>query len=608
LLAGFYLLRVHDTAVATYVAVVINFAVAVGALALVKSIPSLGKRREKIKAAIDPTRAPRRAYVVIALSGLSALGAEVVWTRLLSVMLGATVYTFSIILAVFLLGLGIGSTVGAYITRVTTRPPIMLGWCQMFLAVAIAWSACMITRSLPYWPINPAFSPSPWLTFQIDLFRCFLAVFPAACLWGASFPLALASVFPGQDSSLVVGRIYAANTAGAIIGVIGFTLAVIPTVGTQQAQRLLIALAVIGGLIMLARDVRKAAQVALLTGATVCAAWLLTAVAAIPPGIVGYGRSMMTYNTMPNFLYVGEGMTSSVAVSELESGVRNFHVSGKIEASSEQLDMRLQLMLGNIPAMIHDNPRSVLVVGFGAGVTAGSFIPYPGIERIVICEIEPIVPQIASRYFTDQNQGVLNDPRVEVIYDDARHYILTTDETFDIITSDPIHPWVKGAATLYTREYFDLVKHRLNPGGVVTQWVPLYESSSEVVKSEIATFFDAFPGGAIFGNAEESEGYDVVLVGQVQSAQFDVEQMERRLGQPEYGTVLRVLNAVGFVSASDLMDTYAASHKELIPWLAGAEINRDRSLRLQYLAGLGLNLSHSAAIYNDILSYRRRLN
>src|SRR5207244_3721749 len=136
--------------------------------------------------------------------------------------------------------------------------------------------------------------------------------------------------------------------------------------------------------------------------------------------------------------------------------------------SSDPGDMRMQRMLGHLPALIHPKPKSVLIVGCGAGVTAGTFVVHPGIERIVVCELEPLIPQFVAPYFGEQNYDVFKDPRVEVVYDDARHYILTTKETFDIITSDPIHPWVKGSATLYTEEYFELVKRRLNPGGVVT--------------------------------------------------------------------------------------------------------------------------------------------
>src|SRR5262249_16524075 len=155
---------------------------------------------------------------------------------------------------------------------------------------------------------------------------------------------------------------------------------------------------------------------------------------------------------------------------------------------------------------VHPHPRSVLIVGCGAGVTAGSFVPHPDVERIVICEIEPLVPQVVATHFAKENHNVLRDPRVEVVYDDGRHFVLTTKEKFDVITSDPIHPFVKGSATLYTAEYFELCKQRLNPGGVVTQWVPLYESDVDTVKSEFATFFDAFPDGTVWGNPNNGEG------------------------------------------------------------------------------------------------------
>jgi len=262
-------------------------------------------------------------------------------------------------------------------------------------------------------------------------------------------------------------------------------------------------------------------------------------------------------------------------------------------------------MLGNLPALIHQKPRSVLVVGFGAGVTAGSFVPFPDIERIVICEIEPLIPKAVSLYFANQNHRVLNDSRVELVYDDARHYILTTKERFDIITSDPIHPWVKGAATLYTKEYFDLVRQHLNPGGLATQWVPLYESSIGAAKSEIATFLDVFPYGTIWGNQNYGEGYDLVLLGQAEETKIDVDWIRLRLTRADYFPVLLSLREGGFRSVVDLLATYAGQGPDLQPWLAGAEINLDRDLRLQYLAGLGLNLVKSGSIYLEMLRYRR---
>ena len=239
----------------------------------------------------------------------------------------------------------------------------------------------------------------------------------------------------------------------------------------------------------------------------------------------------------------------SIAVSEMSNGVRNFHVAGKVEASSEPQDMRLQRMLGHISALLDNDPKSVLVVGFGAGVTAGSFVTHPGIKRIVICEIEPLIPKVVSTYFTKENYNVVNDPRVQIVYDDARHFILTTKEKFDVITSDPIHPWVKGAATLYTKEYFELVKRHLNPGGVVTQWVPLYESFPDVVKSEVATFFNVFPDGTVWSNDIQGKGYDVVLAGHATPHTINIDSMQHRLSAPENARVAQSLSEVGFNSA-----------------------------------------------------------
>jgi spermidine synthase len=163
---------------------------------------------------------------------------------------------------------------------------------------------------------------------------------------------------------------------------------------------------------------------------------------------------------------------------------------------------------------------------------------------------------------------------------------------------------VKGSATLYSKEYFELVKEHLKPGGIVTQWVPLYESDMPTVKSEFATFFDVFPNGTIWGN-ENGGGYDTVVLGQVEPARIDVDAMEARLNRPEYEAVTRSLHDVGFNSLLGLLATYGGQAVDLQQWTAGAEINRDGNLRLQYLAGLALNDSMEGTIYNEILSYRK---
>jgi spermidine synthase len=593
-------------ATATFAAAAINVAVGLASFAIAKRAP-------EYDAPADAAAAPVVAagawpiYVTIGLSGATALGAEVIWTRLLGLMLGATVYTFSIILAVFLVGLGIGSTVGSMLARTARNPRAQLGWSQLLLAMAVAWTALQLSSSLPFWPINPLLSTSPMYTFQIDMVRCAWALLPATLLWGASFPLALAAAASeGQhDPGKLVGGIYAANTAGAIVGALSFSLILVPVIGTANCEKVLIAGASLSALLVWAQRARMS-RLVLSTAASVAVAVLLViTVQPVPGMLIAYGRRIMTSMGRSEILETGEGINSSIAISKWDDGAVQFHVSGKVEASTESYDMRLQRMLGHLPALLHKNPKSVLIVGFGAGVTAGSFVVHPEVQRIVICEMEPIIPPTATKYFGKQNYYVVNDKRTQVIYDDARHFVLTTPEKFDIITSDPIHPWVKGSATLYSKEYFELVKQHLNPGGVITQWVPLYESDPETVKSEIKTFFDAFPNGTIWGNDISGGGYDVVLMGQVDPAKIDVDAIQARLDRPDGERIARSLREVGFGDVVQLLSTYAGQEPDLRGWLQGAAVNSDSNLRLQYVAGWALNVSREGAIYNEMLQYRK---
>jgi spermidine synthase len=612
-LAGFYLLRMFDSAVATYVAVAVNVAVALLGLVIARTTPYTPQESDGMVA----QRAPGAGlvYVAIALSGMTALAAEVVWTRILSLLFGATVYTFSLILAAFLVGLGIGSSLGSAMARNLARPRVALAWCQLLLCLAIAWTAHVLTDSLPYWPINPSISTDPWFTMQLDLVRCLWAVLPPAILWGASFPLALASVAArGQDPARLVGGVYAANTLGAIVGSLGASLVLVAWIGSQHAQQILIVFSMIAGLLLLepapgseeARAARSQIPGMLFVAVAIAVgALLIRTVHEVPGLLIAYGRYAATRTGQAHeIIYKGEGMMASVAVSRLSDGVLNYHNAGKVQASSEPQDMRLQRMLGHLTTLIPAQPKSVMVIGFGAGATAGAASIDPAVERELIVEIEQLVPKVVSTYFGDHNFNVAKNPKVQIAIDDGRHHLQTTSEKFDGITSDPLDPWVKGAAMLYTREFFEEVKAHLKPGGVVTLFVQLYESSPAAVKSELATFFEAFPNGLVFGNTTNGEGYDTVLVGQLEPTHINVDEIQARLNRPEYAPLAQSLREIGFNSAIDLFSTFAGRASDLKPWLKDAAINRDRNLRLQYLAGLGLNLYQAGPIYADMLMYR----
>lgn len=620
-LAGFYLLRVYDTVIAGAVAVVLNLGVAIAAWAMAKRVTTplasasardvAGELRRDLAIAaygreggpVAPSLVP--IYIVAALSGFTALGAEVVWTRQLSLLFGASVYTFSLILAVFLAGLGAGSLAGSALGRRASDPALWLGRVQLLLAAAIGFGAWMIVNALPLWQPTKDFLPwvrlTPSYAFAFDALRCAVALLPATLLWGASFPLTLA-VRGAGDLTRHVSRINAINTAGALAGTLTLTLVGIPVVGSQVAQQFLVVVAAMAGLSLL-WTLAGRRRIVSISAAVAVTAVAVAIVPVVPGRLIAYGRSVNSWASIKSFLYLAEGATASVAVTEHVGGTRQFHIAGKVEASDLDVDMRLERMLGHVPALVHPNPRSILIVGVGAGVTAGALSIHPEVERIVVCEIEPMVPRSARAYFGEENHHVFDDPRVELVFDDARHFLQTTPETFDIITSDPIHPWVRGAATLYSLEYLQLARAHLNPGGVVTQWIPLYETDTRSVKSEIATFAQVFPDTTLWNPDMLEEGYDLVALGRVAAAPISQAAIEQRIAASP--AVQQSLADVSLPSAASILSTYAGRGSDLAPWLADGEINRERHLRLQYLAGLAANFDERFVIFQAMLAYRR---
>jgi spermidine synthase len=866
LLAGFYLLRNYDGYTATYVAAAIDCCIALLAMGLAamspfhdadNDEPAAGKSAAALR-----SHGAWAVYVTLGLSGLTGLGAEAIWTRQLSLMLGATVYTFSNILAVFLLGLGIGSSIGSFIARFAKEPKIALGLCQFLLAGAIAWAAYSISYSLPFWPVDLRSSPTPWAIFQVNLAQCFWAVFPGALLWGASFPLGLAALVKrGQDPGRLVGGLYAANTVGAIIGSLMFSMVVMQYCGSQNAQRILLALSAISALIVLlplltpAADapagqtrVHPAGLLVGMSGGLAIALWLLVGVGGPNWGAVAWGRNSATdmpylfpgvlhkeipltadeqrvldeacrklsfkkldvINTTIDYtvtdestrekvegwmainrhlllsamqkqaapgtpspltvrerdvlnesktmgltdlklvkehvayepedektrpeinawlaanepalvsalrkksvaadeyrivsqalsyglrdlklvagkldwkapanlskesadakwawintnradltaalqhradatgtgnlfpydekqstnrycVYLGEGMNVSVAVTYDPDGYRYFHGAGKVQASSNPDDMRLQRSLGHISALTNfaqtdKTPQDVLVVACGAGVTAGSFVPYG--SNITIVDIEPMVPRYVTPQFADSNHDVIPPEisgrptgykKTHVVIDDGRHYIRTVKQKFDVITSDPIDPWVKGCAALNTVEYYQMCKEHLKPGGIMALWIPFYESSEETTKSVIATFFKVFPNGIIWSNDQQGQGYDAVLFGSVdlngnaeKPLKLNIDKIQDYLDDPNHAAIKRSLQDVHFGESSipgtceavELLATYAGTAPRMTRWTAGTDklINTDRNLRLQYIAGMYINNNDAALIFDNILA------
>jgi spermidine synthase len=596
LLAGFFLLRFYSMATAGWVAVGLNLAAAALSIAL------SGRTTEapSIEEACGDGCAAWTIYTSIALSGFCALGAEVIWTRLLGILFLGTVYVFAIILAVFLSGLAAGGALSSRVLRRGYDPASSLAVCQFLLAASIVWAAIAIDRVLPDWSGTVALAVSPWRTSLYHLVLAAVAILPATLLWGASFPLACAAALrrAGGDPARVAGRVYAANTLGAIGGALLVSVLLVPAIGTQGSQRVLVVLSIVAAVVSL-----WPAGLRVIAAAAVA----LCLVAAIPPvsgEVIAYGRYIYEQTGRSEVLFAGEGINSSVAITRWPNGTVYINVNGHVEATTEQFDMRLQRMVGHLPGLLHPAPKSVLGIGFGAGVSAGTFTRYPSVEHITVCEIEPLIPPTSDRFFRPQNDGVYRDPRTRIVFDDARHYLMTTRETFDVIASDPLDVFIKGTAALYTREYFEAVKSRLNPGGYFSLYVPLYETDEPTIKSELRTFFSVFPNGTVWSNTREGLGYDLVFLGQAEAFLPDLDQVERRFERPDYSRVRESLGDLDMRSVYDLLGTYLSSGASLKAWTADAQLNTDADLRLSYLAGWGANADLADDHYRNILKYR----
>jgi len=328
----------------------------------------------------------------------------------------------------------------------------------------------------------------------------------------------------------------------------------------------------------------------------------------VPWELIAFGRKIMQSIGRARLMYVAEGRNSSLVISRWEDGAIQIDVNGHVEATTEPYDMRLQRMVGHLAGLLHPNPKSVLGIGFGAGVSAGTFTRYPTIEHITVCEIEPLIPPTSTRFFGRQNYSVMTNPKTRIEFDDARHYLMTTSEKYDIIASDPLDVFVKGTAALYSREYFEAVKRHLNPGGMFTLYVPLYETDLPTIKSELATFFEAFPYSTIWANTIDGQGYDMVFMGHLDPPKINIDEVQARLDRPDYAPVADSLREIELNSLTDLFANYVGQNADLAPWVAGAAINRDGDLKLQYLAGWGINSDMADVLYKQMMSYRRTPN
>jgi spermidine synthase len=322
------------------------------------------------------------------------------------------------------------------------------------------------------------------------------------------------------------------------------------------------------------------------------------------PALFAYGREAAKRRGDAPMLVVREGVHSPIVVTHWPNhhDVTALHLDGKLVASDDKIDLRVERMLGHIPQLIVDRPRSVLVVGLGAGITAGAFAIDPRTEQITICELEPALPPITAKFFGEANHHVLNDPRTTLILNDARHYLRTSGRQFDVIAVDPIHPWVHGAAALYSLEFFSHCRDHVSAGGVVSFWVPLHSMSTAAVQCELATFFQVFPHATVWHTGGTTLQRHLMMIGSREAQVIDFARVDRLTSPGE--PFDRSLQEMGFAAPDEMLALFLGDDQSLSGWLSGVPLNRDRNLRLEYLAGAAAYRNERQKVFAKVARFR----
>ena len=608
--AGFVLIPSLGVWRTQLAAVAANVAIGLAALAAGRRLRGAGEAAavEEPAAPAAPLsagsqRALQLAYAGTALAGLCALALEVMWTRAISLAVGATTYSFTVMLAAFLTGIWIGSWLHAALPLRRIGPALQLGIVLCVVGAAAALTSFWIPR-LPELAlrVNVAlFGDAPRIRGATTLLLGFLVMLPPCVFMGVAFPLAgEARARLGRGFGRSAGDTLGLNTLGSIAGSLLAGFVLIPRLGLQRGMLLAASLYVAYGCLLIAAASIAIAAAPARRRAIAIAAGVAACVALVAPRFVrpwntdvlgafqndhigsfvdGAGRADLAGRMAGwTVLYFREGRASTVSVVD-QGWHRTLIVNGKAEASDDPIDGYIQLMLGHVPVLMHADPKSVFVLGMGTGITLGAVAAHPGLEEIVLGEIEPAVLG-ARPWFRSVNGDPLGDPRLRVEIQDGRNFLKTTRRRFDVITADPIHPWTSGSVYLYTREYYEIARGRLTPHGVMCQWLPLTGLSGEDVRSVVATFADVFPHTSLWQGS-----HDVLLIGSVDPQPPDLGALRERLLAPK---VQRQLASLGLDDPIAFLADQGMDDVSLRAYAAGAVKNTDDNVRLEFSSSLAI--------------------
>jgi spermidine synthase len=645
--AGFFFLRFYSVSTTLYAAILINSVIGLVSIILSDKASvmfdhpdtgaehageGLNDKSPDLVPEMDAFKnlfSLRLVLLGIGISGFCALGYEVLWTRILTLTIGTSVYGFTIMLVAFLTGIALGSK--AYGLFMKMLPGKMDGIEKRVIGFGIVQcvigvTALVVTFYIRDLPVNSTKLGELFLNMGLGVFDarqlanlalafCYMVV--PAFFMGLAFPIAgEVNIGYKRKVGYAVGGVLAYNTVGAILGAAVSGYLMIYVFGIEKSLQLLTIVNVgIGLLVIFSIRNSKAVNWGI-AGLTAASLVFL----ALRPGAlrmwnmkyfaIFQNNQPEAYNTPQrkrdaientDVLFYHEGVDSTISSIKVKGGNQALLVNGKVVASAALRDQQCQLTLGHLPMLFHKSPKKVLVIGLGTGMTLGATSIHPTVEELTLLEIEPEVTG-AARTFEKYNNAVLDNPKLKIIFNDGRNFLLTTRSKYDVITADPIHPWTQGSGYLYTTEYFKLALEHLLPGGIMCQWLPIYEMSVDDIKSVVKTFSQHFKYTMTWLTQ-----YDAELIGSNSPFIINEEELDDRIAFP---AIAKDLERVMMGSAIDFLSYFIMGTDAMRAFSENGVENTDDNLYLEFSSPesvgknvMGTNVSALARYRESILPY-----